>query len=261
MVRPAFEAGYCCARRAAIDRQLALSLSDRGARAQPADCEHERRAAAIHQAGHERLRNHRQPDFGAIRLVRKFECLRHHADDREPCAVEGDPAADDCRIGGKPAPPQPLRQDRHRRGAFHVVIRFEQSPGQRCDAEHLVEVGGDERRVEPVGVAGSGERHRTGGVAGDLLDAGRLFAEVDEIRIGQRHIGVRGAAAVDRDEPRRLRERQWLQRHGVDDAEDRGVDADPETEDDDDERRERRRFDEHSTGQTKVLKHGYSRLS
>ena len=125
-------------------RQLALGLSDGGARPQPANCVHERGAAPVHHAGHELICHHGDPDFDAIRQIRKFEPLRHHADDREPCAVQRDQTADDSGIGGKSPPPQRLRQDGDRCGAFHVVVRFEEPPGHRLDPEYLEKLGGDE---------------------------------------------------------------------------------------------------------------------
>ena len=94
-----------------------------------------------------------------------------------------------------------------------------------------------------------------GAVERDVLDAGNALAvlEVQLIRHAELLGLIRpGGRAADMDEPVRVRERQRLEEHDIDDAENRGVRADGERERRDDDEREARRAEKTARGVLKV---------
>jgi hypothetical protein len=58
-------------------------------------------------------------------------------------AVDRDRAPDDARIGTEPVAPQLVRENKRRRLVSAIVVRHQQPPMKRADAEGREEVAGD----------------------------------------------------------------------------------------------------------------------
>ena len=97
--------------------------------------------------------------------------------------------------------------------------------------------------LDPLGLAAAGDRHGAAVPEPDVLEDAPLFA-IDEV-VRRRHVQVGDADARRRvphaDEPVGIVERQRLEEHAADDAEDGGVGADAERQGEDGDQREHRR--------------------
>ena len=121
-----------------------------------------------------------------------------------------------------------------------IVVGREVAAQDRVDVEEAQRAVGHEERLDALGLAGAGDRHRAAVPEPDVLEDAPLFA-VDEV--------VRGRHVQERDpEPRRrvpqahepvgLVERQRLEQDAADDAEDGRVGADTERQREDGDQRE-----------------------
>ena len=101
----------------------------------------------------------------------------------------------------------------------------------------------------------SSQRHGCRRVGGDVIDRARLGVPVEDIQVGA-IVGLVADRRLDRDQPGRVRKRQRLQQHAVDDAEDRGIGADAERQHDHDQRAEARSFEEEAECLSEIREHG-----
>jgi hypothetical protein len=155
-------------------------------------------------------------------------------------AVHGYDAADDRRIAGVAALPDAVAQQQHARPAGRVLLGPNLPAQNRLDAEHREHVGGDRRAVEPFRLVAVGERQAAAGHGRHLGEHAGALLPVLQIAI--RHIpAVDAVDLVRRIQPDQrvgVAKRQRPDRHRVDDAEDRAVDADAERQAEDRQRRE-----------------------
>ena len=192
---------------------------------------------------------HRNPERDA--LIREAELRLHDADHGAGLAREGVALADHCRIGVEPALPQPVAED----DDAAVVLIGGQPAVQRLRAQRREERRRRLGQEELVDMPFRSCRGRAGAVEPDVLEPGCALAvlEIQLIRHAEL-LGLIGAGgrAGDVDEPVRVRERQRLEEHGVDDAEDRRVRSDGERERRDDDEREARRAAKTARGMLEV---------
>src|SRR4029078_8939854 len=91
-----------------------------------------------------------------------------------------DRASDDSGIAGKPASPERVAQNRHRRRLEKTFFRGEGSPERELYPEHVEEVVGHAHVAEPLRIAGASQRLpaaeiEEGEVPGQCLEARVLF--------------------------------------------------------------------------------------
>jgi hypothetical protein len=100
----------------------------------------------------------------------------------------------------------------------------------RGNAEDRHQLGGHERGVDAARLIGCAEVDRASPVAADVLEGLVPLAELEELR--RRHPELieaeSGELARDEDQPACVRIRQRLEQDAVDDAENRGIGANPE---------------------------------
>ena len=193
-----------------------------------------------------------QPDSGPVeaqrqheivRRIHEPETLREHADDLARRAVHGDQPPDDARVASELALPVAVAQHHHFGAAVLIVPLRERPADQRLDAEERQEAMGRAQRVEALGLGESGDGDGAAVPDRDVGQRPRLLPVRDVV--GNRRVEV-----VDVDAGRRLpeahqtvgiAERQRLQEHGVDDAEDGHIRADPQGQGEHGRQREHRR--------------------
>jgi hypothetical protein len=180
----------------------------------------------------ERTRRRRHVDVVLRRILRY---LREYTDHRVNPVVHLERLADDGRVAAERRAPESVAQDEDRRCACLVFPRTERAPEDRLHAEDVEEVRRDHTRLHPsrLVLAEQDERHRV--VVGDSCEARCLRPVVDDL-------GVREPRVRDFGQCQRLSEieqllaplvRQRSKEHAVDDAEDRRVRANAQSERDD----------------------------
>ena len=151
--RPLLVCGNSRARPSATAPRSACGRLDRHARLHASDhLEHVGGAGAWRKVDE---RPHR-PDAA---LPHQLEVLRHDADHGAERPVEADLAADDARIGVEAGAPERLAHHDHV-GALGLVVCGERPAGNRRDAKHVEDPGGDPLPRDRLGVAvGAGHHH------------------------------------------------------------------------------------------------------
>ena len=192
------------------------------------------------------------------------ELRAHHAHHGEGFAVQGDRTPDQGRVAAESPLPEPVRQHHDLLVPRDVVRGAERPAERRGDAERVEEVGGDAQAGQPLrrALALAPQDAAPVGEAGDRFEAAALVAVVAELREREGEALARGVARVDPGEPLGRGERERLQQHGVHDAEQRRIGADPERQRDEREQREPGRVRQPSKRVTQVLDevgHGASR--
>ena len=198
----------------------------------------------------DRLHHHRHVDLPHASNLRSREPGRRHADDREDVPVQADLAPDHVGAAAEARLPEVVRDHHYwMRPRGDVVAWFQQASECRLHAEHLEEVaGGDDARHELCGVARVEARHDAA-PAGQSVEGPGVVAQHRVLRVRENAAG----AAIHVDQPLGVRDRQPLEERRVDQAEDRGVRADPEREGEDGGRREARLLPQHARGVAQVL--------
>ena len=127
--------------------------------------------------------------------------------------------------------PQAVADHRDCRRAA-VVFRGQETPAERrSHAEHVEDAGAGPGAADAFGLAVRGERESWRIVRGHRREGGRASFEVEEVeRRGLVLAAGLEIARRDRHEPIGIRVGQRPQQGGIDDAEDREVDADAECE-------------------------------
>jgi hypothetical protein len=148
--------------------------------------------------------------------------------------VEGDGTADDVGIGGKLASPESAAEHGDGRAADFVFAGREKAAEDRLDAEELKEIGSDEIAAYAfcVSIAGHDPSH----VAkdGDAGEAAVVALPVAEVRVRDGAGLEVGLGGVDGEEVIGAGRVDGVKQDGVDDGEERRVDADAEGQSDDD---------------------------
>ena len=159
------------------------------------------------------------------------------ADDRRGARAEADGLADDQRIAIERRRPEMLRENRHARGLWTVVLRVQQTPERRPQSHHVEERAVDDARSHRARLAAQ-PRHREfdRGEVAERADGGDARLEIVDFRDRER--GVLRAEAwralADVDQPIFVAIDERPEKHAADDAEDRRVGADAERECEDD---------------------------
>jgi hypothetical protein len=221
---------------------------------QPAFDEHPSRAPALEARG--AGRRHRADDAARLDLVDvshrrpHLRCQeRHHAgerrrrdaNDRVRLAVDSDRLADGRRAGGVFTIPQPIGDHCRARRARLVVFRQQRAADKRLHAEQLKVVAGHRlahRKPRAVDQFHGGHRRAVGQHVGEHVV---LRFEIEEVRIRAGRVAIAVAAAGEHvDQPVRALDRQRLEQQGVDQREQRGVEADADGQRRDGDQSERR---------------------
>ena len=180
----------------------------------------------------------RHPERDA--LIGEAELRLHDADHLPVLPREKVALADHLLIGLEPVLPQPVAQD----DDAAVVLVGRQPPMQGHHAKRREERRRSLRHEELVDLTFGARRRRSSTVNRGVLDSGHALAvcEVQLVRNAELLGLIRPwSRPADMDEPVRIRERQRLQEHHLDDAEDRSVRSDGEGERHHDGEREARR--------------------
>ena len=177
------------------------------------------------------------------RQVEETEIRRHDADhSRGRCKrrtagvsrrLERELSAEHRFVAAEPLPKRMRENDRRGTlGGRRVLAFAEPTSARRLHAERLKRAVRDEERAHAPRLAAVGERRGARLPDADLGECPVLVSISEVHRRRGRHI----AAIADLPDPHelvRIRIRQWLDQHGVDDAEDRGRRADADCERDD----------------------------
>ncbi len=193
--------------------------------AQPSD-EIQEMATAI--AGVGRIECQRQPHQNA--LIVHVVARRHDADDASRCAVDRDRSADHRLVAGKSALPDLAREHRDVFGTGQRVLSCELASANRRDTEDRHQLRGDDGGIHTARLIRRSKVDRSRSVGADLLKRSVALGELDELRRRNPELveAKRGELARDEDQALGRRVRQRLEDDAVDDAEDRGVGANPE---------------------------------
>ena len=134
----------------------------------------------------------------------------------------------------------------------------------RVDAENVEELARDFFGTHALRGALAGKRKILQAINGEVFKAFVLGPEIEKIGIANRiEAGFIWWPVLERapgDELLWLREREWLEKDGVDDAEDGGIRADPDRQCEDSDDCKPRFLEKLSDGKTELGKHGYSDL-
>ena len=162
-------------------------------------------------------------------LEAELEGRREDPHDRVRLVVQHQRPADDGGVAVEAAPPELVRHDDHA-AARPVLVGHERAPAGGNGTERLEEPFRDLPPVEHLGRVGAGEVDRPRVEGGDVLEARRLLAPVEEVRGGDLGgpVAVLGVRLPQRDETLRLGKGRRLQQHRVDHREGGGGRADRE---------------------------------
>ena len=170
----------------------------------------------------------------------ELERRRHDADHRVGAPVQRDLASDDVRIAAEPARPQAVAEHRDAVAARLVLMGKERPPQEGLHAEGPEEVGRHRDGVQELGAAGRrGQPRHAVEVAGQRLEDVAAFLPVDVVARRDQERGRR-IGLLHGHQPVRLGVRQRPQQHGVHEAEDGPVRADPDPQREDDDEAEAR---------------------
>src|SRR5262249_40412539 len=188
---------------------------------------------------------------------RVLELWRHHADDSDIAFVERDLLIEDGRISAKTPLPKRVAQHNDSPISFQPFFRDERSTQRRFHSEHVQVVGRHHPALQSLWLTSARQVHRysIGDRSGNLREALALLAIVQKVRRRDALLFVVTCPSPKPQQPLRLGERQRLQQHGVDDAEDRRIRADAQAERENRDRREALVFEQHSQAEAQVLKH------
>ena len=190
-----------------------------------------------------------------VALDRVLRERRQHADDRVRPVVHPQHAADHAGLAAELRLPVLVAQDEHGLRADVVVALAERAAEQRPHAEHVEEVGGDDRGLDPVGLplVQQHERHRVElDQVPDRLEAGAIV-----VQLLDRDAGVvdvrRRRRLLDEHELVPVREGQRREQHAANHGEHGRVRADAEREHADGRGRVAGRAAERATAEADVL--------
>ncbi len=225
----------------------------RGARQAPEELRHPMGAAGHHRrtevmrAGH-----HVRDDLGVGGIGdRWLEDTDHGGDAR----TEADGLADHGRVAVERGDPEPVREDRGARGSGPVVLGVQQTAEHRMKAHHLEERATDDASFHNAGLgAETNQREIDRGEIPEGADGRDARLEVVDFGHRERRVlrakSRRALANVDQSIFIAIDER--AEKHASNDAEDRGVGADAESERDHDGGRQALRTAEGAQGNSHV---------
>ncbi len=185
--------------------------------------------AAVRHGRRRRVEGEGDPQIR--RVGQPLEPGRHDAGNRVAVGVERQGLADDVRVRPEAALPQAVAQDDDvGRPRDVVLVGGEGASARGGDAQQAEVRRRDELGEDALRLVGARQRQRLVVEGGHRFEALRPVAPVGVV-------GIRGAPAFharahdvapELDEARGIGVRQRLRPHGVDEAEDRGVAADPD---------------------------------
>ena len=184
----------------------------------------------------------------------------HHTDYREWTLVEPDRLADDRRIAPERPGPEALADHDHRRTARPRLVWREATAREGLHAQHRQQFVRHFERLEANRLAALRRVvHLAARECGELLDALAALLKVE--KVGQRRgLACRARIAVrlpDHGQRADVPHRRRAQQDRVDDAENRGVGANPECHRQQRDHGKAGVADEHADGVAKVLSHGW----
>ena len=175
------------------------------------------------------------------------ESRRCDPDDRHPLRADLNALPEYCRIPSEAARPEAVADDGHRAvwtatARLGIVGGRQQSSVGRANTEQIEVGAGGVLTAHPLRHPVDRHLERPFGERRDTREEPVVIAEPLEAGIG-RAVAAAGlpAGVVDEEQSLRVVDRQRLDQHGVDQAEDRRVGADPEPERQQGHQRERRR--------------------
>src|SRR5579859_4823210 len=173
-------------------------------------------------------KSHRNPD---IHRIWEIEARRQDSDHRVLFAAQQDGFAHDLRARSIAAHPQPAAQQDDARSARLVLFRQKRAAHNGFHPYEREEIGGGYFGFDLFRLAVSGEVHQVAAHGGHVLKNMIAVFPIDEVRGRRRVLWEAHERQIfpDHDEAIRIPERQWPKQYRVDDAEDRSVGADAES--------------------------------
>ena len=203
-----------------------------------------------------RIHLKRRPELrrlGAAIVGRQDESRRHDADDLERVAVDENGSPDDRCIRRVAPMPEGVPEHDQSRTIRQVLLGGERSADHRRDAKRRERVRADTSDGDAFGLLIAGEVHLTFTPRGHLLQRPAALPIVHDLALGDPGFVERRPLAPDHHRAVRLGPWQGLEEHRVEDAEDRGIGANPERERQDGNRGESRIPEERPRPESKVL--------
>src|SRR5690349_14005518 len=174
---------------------------------------------------------HGTPEVDLLEL-REAGVRWKHTDDGVRFVVQGNGLTEDVLPPAEPCPPEVVTEHDHSVPIGADVVGSDEATRQRLEAERLKGLGAGEPAVDVLGAVR--RAHHEGPGARDAGDRNVRHPLHDVVDVRDRCAAPVGLlAAVDLaqcDKAVRRREWQWTQHDAVDDAEDRGRDADRQRE-------------------------------
>lgn len=160
-----------------------------------------------------------------------MEAWRHDAKDGVGLPVEYDRLPHDASITPKFALPQRVGEDHHAIRAQPVLLGGESPTQQRRDPEYVEDLCRKRISIQGFRLTRAGKTLLYIVGSSDLGKKVGTLSPILEVGWSDRHDlvpRVMGVTRPEGDQPVRVRERKWLQKDCLDDAEDRRVRADPQ---------------------------------
>ena len=156
----------------------------------------------------------RHQDLGALGKVERRRQDAHDCD-----RAIANPQRRRREIGASHCPlPEAVGHHRNRRRADAELVVREGAAAHRLQAEDVEELPRHRRHLRPQGHLAGRDRRCPRGEFRDRGERAALIPDVLEVRIGELALPAAAADLPDRDQAIRLRVRQRLQQHSVDDA-------------------------------------------
>ncbi len=237
----------------ADDFELARGRARRDAAAEPGDTE-VRAVAPLTEIG--AIEDEREPELGRPRrpvVERELERRRHDPDDRPRTAVDEQDLTHETRRTAEATLPQAVTNHHRLWRARIAVGRDERSTQRRPDAQRCEQIAGHCRGADALGLVAAGQVRARFGIAANARRARRVLAVAHDLLPRQPGETAPRRRVPDHRELLGLGIRQRAEHHRLDQAEDRGVGANPQRERRDRRDREPGRLHQHAEPVTQVV--------
>jgi len=122
------------------------------------------------------LEHQGRPDLCGLR---KLDLGGHHTDHGVSDIIQANGFSDDVRVAAEPAAPQRIGQHHHAVPAGLILARLKYPPPRGLHAQHIKEIGGRERLLDPLGLrAGARQVGHAVFETGELGQSGGLLANI-----------------------------------------------------------------------------------
>ena len=208
--------------------QLRLRLSQRLARMQPGDqTEVSRPGPDLFGFQNANLKDAREPNLGRRKLQWKLKIGGKDADHGDAFSVNVQASTENSFVAAKMAMPKTIADHRDVWSCGIFLVRQEIPSSSRGDAQHLKKIFRDERAGEHLRLSLSRESYVPRKVRRSVFQRAALLVDLAELCKGKRNSVclTLPIKLSNGNQPIRIGIGQGPQKHGIHDAEDRGVRA------------------------------------